>query len=488
MLLPYLTDTLGIAAVLAGLIVFLPEGVGRRAEPDRRAGSATAPPTRADRDGRSCSRAGCLLALFFALLFAAPDLGSKAFDAAVGAGAVRGVRDGVRLLPGALRRDARRDHRLLRRAHPVDDLAGRDPRVRDHAQRRQRPGDPRRVRRSGRLPGDGRGHRGAARDRRRRGVRRHPVGARSDGSPPAPARCASSCGSWPGRATSGCCWPPSWCRRSRPAPCSPGSPTSPAGCWSTRAPRRSCSSASSGRRCCSPPSWSALGQRIGKKQGYVASSLVLAAGRGAAALVAVGAATGGCTPPRRWSGVGYAGAQVFPMAMLPDAAAVDARRTGENRAGVYTGVWTAGETLGLALGPAVYALVLALGSYRSSDLQRRLDLAVPARLGADRHRARLLADPGRADPGQPVHPVPLLAGRRLRWLSLSKPIEVANSRDRRPRPPARDAGRATCPSPAAAPWPTSTTPGSRRPTGSAARRWRRTPAPTGSTRPRSRAC
>ena len=48
-------------------------------------------------------------------------------------------------------------------------------------------------------------------------------------------------------------------------------------------------------------------------------------------------------------GVGYAGAQVFPMAMLPDAAAVDARRTGENRAGVYTGVWTAGETLGLAL-------------------------------------------------------------------------------------------------------------------------------------------
>jgi Na+/melibiose symporter-like transporter len=54
------------------------------------------------------------------------------------------------------------------------------------------------------------------------------------------------------------------------------------------------------------------------------------------------------------------------MAMLPDAAAVDARRTGENRAGVYTGVWTAGETLGLALGPAVFALVLTLGSYRSS--------------------------------------------------------------------------------------------------------------------------
>jgi GPH family glycoside/pentoside/hexuronide:cation symporter len=52
--------------------------------------------------------------------------------------------------------------------------------------------------------------------------------------------------------------------------------------------------------------------------------------------------------------------------MLPDAAAVDARRTGSTRAGVYTGVWTAGETLGLALGPAVFALVLAVGGYQSS--------------------------------------------------------------------------------------------------------------------------
>jgi Na+/melibiose symporter-like transporter len=55
------------------------------------------------------------------------------------------------------------------------------------------------------------------------------------------------------------------------------------------------------------------------------------------------------------------------MAMLPDAAAVDSARTGENRAGVYTGVWTAGETLGLALGPAVFAVVLALGGYLSSE-------------------------------------------------------------------------------------------------------------------------
>jgi Na+/melibiose symporter-like transporter len=113
------------------------------------------------------------------------------------------------------------------------------------------------------------------------------------------------------------------------------------------------------------PAWSALGTRIGKKRGYVASSVILAAG----ALVA---ATAQAAPAALvyvavvLVGVGYAGCQVFPMAMLPDAAAVDARRTGSNRAGVYTGVWTAGETLGLALGPGVYALVLAIGGYRSS--------------------------------------------------------------------------------------------------------------------------
>lgn len=114
------------------------------------------------------------------------------------------------------------------------------------------------------------------------------------------------------------------------------------------------------------PAWTALGTRIGKRRGYLLSSLLLAAG-------ALLAATARIAPAEvvfvatALVGVGYAGCQVFPMAMLPDAAAVDSARTGENRAGVYTGVWTAGETLGLALGPAVFAVVLALGGYLSSE-------------------------------------------------------------------------------------------------------------------------
>jgi glycoside/pentoside/hexuronide:cation symporter, GPH family len=113
------------------------------------------------------------------------------------------------------------------------------------------------------------------------------------------------------------------------------------------------------------PVWNVVGQRIGKKQGYVAASILLAAG----AFVLISARTA-----PHWLvfvatalvGAGYAGAQMFPMAMLPDTAATDARRTGQNRVGVYTGVWTAGETLGLAVGPGIYGLVLALGHYHSS--------------------------------------------------------------------------------------------------------------------------
>ena len=93
------------------------------------------------------------------------------------------------------------------------------------------------------------------------------------------------------------------------------------------------------------------------------------------------------------TGIGYAGAQLFPLAMLPDTAAHDARVTGENRVGVFTGVWTAVETLGLAIGPAVFAVVLALGGYRSSTGDRA---GRPAGVGPDGDRRRVLGRPGGA--------------------------------------------------------------------------------------------
>lgn len=66
------------------------------------------------------------------------------------------------------------------------------------------------------------------------------------------------------------------------------------------------------------------------------------------------------------AGIGYAGTQLCPLAMLPDVAAAATRATGVNRVGVFTGIWTAGETLGLALGPGLYGLVLSIGGYTAS--------------------------------------------------------------------------------------------------------------------------
>lgn len=66
------------------------------------------------------------------------------------------------------------------------------------------------------------------------------------------------------------------------------------------------------------------------------------------------------------AGVGYAGLQVFPLAILPDLINVEEERTGARRAGITAGVWTASETLGLALGPGIFGVVLSLGGYVSS--------------------------------------------------------------------------------------------------------------------------
>jgi len=113
------------------------------------------------------------------------------------------------------------------------------------------------------------------------------------------------------------------------------------------------------------PLWRSLARRAGKRAGFTLASavFVLACVALAAAavlpvalvLVAVGVA-----------GVGYAGMQLFPLAMLPDTLAADGARSGRQRAGVFTGVWTAGETAGFALGPGLVGLVLGATGFVSS--------------------------------------------------------------------------------------------------------------------------
>jgi GPH family glycoside/pentoside/hexuronide:cation symporter len=113
------------------------------------------------------------------------------------------------------------------------------------------------------------------------------------------------------------------------------------------------------------PAWRLIGLRLGKQRGFLLATLVF--------LVAVVALVFLRSYPPvlvyvvvGLVGVAYAGMQMFPLAMLPDTLAADAARSGRQRAGVFTGIWTAGETTGFALGPAIVAAVLAVTGFVSS--------------------------------------------------------------------------------------------------------------------------
>jgi GPH family glycoside/pentoside/hexuronide:cation symporter len=128
------------------------------------------------------------------------------------------------------------------------------------------------------------------------------------------------------------------------------------------------------------PLWTAVGRRHGKLRSLIAASLLFA-------LAAFALVASPSLPAVAvylivaLVGAGYAGQQVFAMAMLPDCIAHDTARTGRRQAGVFTGLWTAGETLGLALGPGIYALILQIFGYVSSATGESAAQSDTARLG-----------------------------------------------------------------------------------------------------------
>ncbi len=116
------------------------------------------------------------------------------------------------------------------------------------------------------------------------------------------------------------------------------------------------------------PLWQLVSRRWSKTRCYTAASLLF--GVAALGLVAVLAPDRDASVPAVvivvvLIGAGYAGLQVFPLSLLPDLTVAAEKRTGARRAGIFAGVWTAGETLGLAIGPGIYGLTLAAGGYLS---------------------------------------------------------------------------------------------------------------------------
>lgn len=81
------------------------------------------------------------------------------------------------------------------------------------------------------------------------------------------------------------------------------------------------------------------------------------------------------------AGTGHAGQLLFLYAMLPDCIARDTARTGRHRGGVLSGVFTTAEGLGVALGPFLYGLVLQLSGYVSSGTGHAAEQTTTARTG-----------------------------------------------------------------------------------------------------------
>ncbi|HEU4757840.1 MAG TPA: MFS transporter, partial [Agromyces sp.] len=113
------------------------------------------------------------------------------------------------------------------------------------------------------------------------------------------------------------------------------------------------------------PLWGRLARRVGKERGFALASVLFAVA--AASLVGMLWAPGPWVyAPVALAGAAYAGMQSLPMAMLPDVISHDAREHGDGRAGSFGGIWTAGETAGMALGATLLTIVLAVTGYVES--------------------------------------------------------------------------------------------------------------------------
>jgi GPH family glycoside/pentoside/hexuronide:cation symporter len=113
------------------------------------------------------------------------------------------------------------------------------------------------------------------------------------------------------------------------------------------------------------PLWGVVARRIGKERSYVIATSIF--------FLAALSLTGLLVVPGFWIvvpigfvGIAYAGIQALPLSMLPDVIAHDARTNGPGRGGSFSGIWTAGETMGLAFGTTILAVILAISGYIES--------------------------------------------------------------------------------------------------------------------------
>jgi Na+/melibiose symporter-like transporter len=110
------------------------------------------------------------------------------------------------------------------------------------------------------------------------------------------------------------------------------------------------------------PIWVRIRARLGAMRAYLLASVVCAAGSAALFSVVTGNGLVASLAALAF-GIGQAGQQLLPLSLLPSATEADDRVAGARHAGLFAGIWVAGEKLGMALGGALAALMLGLVGY-----------------------------------------------------------------------------------------------------------------------------
>jgi Na+/melibiose symporter-like transporter len=117
------------------------------------------------------------------------------------------------------------------------------------------------------------------------------------------------------------------------------------------------------------PWWTRVAARRGKAAALRAAGVLFAAGSlGLVPLyfVAEDARLPAAVAAMIVMGVGFAGTSMLPQAMLADAVADESNRSGLRQAGIVTGAANAAETMASSAAAGVYALLLALSGFVSS--------------------------------------------------------------------------------------------------------------------------
>ena len=123
------------------------------------------------------------------------------------------------------------------------------------------------------------------------------------------------------------------------------------------------------------PLWTRLAHARGKVPALAAATALFTLA--SVLLIPAGLAPGAWVHvPVALAGIAYAGMQALPMSMLPDVTDLDRALGGRRRSGAMSGLWTASETGSMALGPVIVLALLAVGGFRSGGVSDQPGSAV----------------------------------------------------------------------------------------------------------------